>query len=174
MLLAALVLVQGSAPDITASVDRTRIVLGEQVTLTVEVRVSGAESPRLELPALDGFSVLGTREAAAVSLQGVDGLTRTAVRALTLLAERPGRLVIGPVRVRIGDRVAATEPLTIVVDSAAVFPATTLGAAARALLAGATPPPRADQVALSIVLPKQPARIGKQLDLLLAAWFPRD
>src|SRR5512142_308329 len=136
MLLAPLLLVQGSAPDITASVDRTRIVLGEQVTLTVEVRVSGSASPRLELPSLDGFSVLGSRDAAAVSLQGADGLTRTAVRALTLEAERPGRLVIGPVRVRVGDRSAATEPLTIVVDSAASS-AATFGAATRALLAAA-------------------------------------
>jgi oxygen tolerance protein BatD len=173
MLLAALLLVQGSAPDITASVDRTRIVLGEQVTLTVEVRVSGSASPRLELPSLDGFSVLGSRDAAAVSLQGADGLTRTAVRALTLEAERPGRLVIGPVRVRVGDRSAATEPLTIVVDSAA-FPAATFGAATRALLAAAAPPPHGDQVSLSIVLPQRQARIGQQLDLLLAAWFPRD
>lgn len=173
MLLAALLLVQGGAPDITASVDRTRIVLGEQVTLTVEVRVSGSASPRLELPSLDGFSVLGSRDAAAVSLQGADGLTRTAVRALTLEAERPGRLVIGPVRVRVGGRSAATEPLTIVVDSAA-SPAATFGAATRALLAAAAPPPHGDQVSLSIVLPQRPARIGQQLDLLLAAWFPRD
>jgi oxygen tolerance protein BatD/SH3 domain-containing protein len=170
----ALLLLQGIAPDITASVDRTRIAVGDQLTLTVEVRISGAESPRLELPTLDGFSVLGTREAADVSLQGVDGLMRTSVRALTLQAERPGRLVIGPVRVRVGDRVAATEPLTIMVDSAAAFSATTLGAAARALLAGAAPPLRGDQVALSIVLPERPVRIGQQLDLLLAAWFPRD
>lgn len=172
--LVALLLVQGIAPDITASVDRTRIAVGDQVTLTVEVRVSGGESPRLELPPLDGFSVLGTREAADVSLQGVNGLMRTAVRALTLQAERPGRLVIGPVRVRVGDRVAATEPLTIVVDSAAAFSATTLGPVARSLLAGAAPPPRPDQVALSIVLPERPPHIGQQLDLLLAAWFPRD
>jgi oxygen tolerance protein BatD len=170
----ALLLVQGSAPDITASVDRTRITVGDQVTLTVEVRVSGGESPRLELPPLDGFSVLGTREAADVSLQGVNGLMRTAVRALTLQAERPGRLVIGPVRVRVGDRVAATEPLTIVVDSAAAFSATTLSPVARSLLAGAALPLRGDQVALSIVLPERPLRIGQQLDLLLAAWFPRD
>jgi hypothetical protein len=172
--LLALVLVQGVAPDVTASVDRTRITVGDQVILTVEVRVAGGQSPQFELPPLEGFSVLGTREAAEVSLQGVDGLTRTAVRALTLQAERPGRLVIGPVRVRVGDRVAATEALTIVVDSAAAFSPTTLGAAARALLAAAAPPPRGDQVALSIVLPERPARIGQQLDLFLAAWFPRD
>ena len=172
--LAVLLLAQGRGLDVTASVDRARINVGEQVTLTVQVHVSGAESPRFELPSLAGFSVVGTREAAEVSLQGPEGMTRTAVRAVTLQADRPGRLVIGAVRVRVGDRVAVTEPLTIIVDSASALPAATLGLAARALLAGAAPPPRGDQVALSIVLPAGPVRVGEQLDLLLAAWFPRE
>jgi hypothetical protein len=170
---AALALLQGRGLDVTAAVDRARITVGEQVTLTVQVRVSGGESPQLELPSLAGFSVVGTRDAAEVSLQGPEGMTRTAVRALTLRAERPGRLVIGAVHVRVGDRTATTEPLTVIVDSAAAFPATTLSPAARALLAEAAPPSRGDQVALSVVLPAQPARVGHQLDLLLAAWFPR-
>lgn len=164
---------RGGALDVTASVDRSRITVGEQVTFTVQVRAASAEAPRFELPSLAGFSVLGSREAAEVSLQGRDGLSRTAVRAMTLRAERPGRLVIGPVRVHVGEQVAATEPLTIVVDSAAAFPAATLSAAARALLAGAAAPPRSDEVALSVVLPAKPVRVGEQLDLLLVAWFPR-
>lgn len=171
--LALLLLVQGRGPDITASVDRARIAVGEQVTLTVQVHVSSTESTRFDLPSFAGFSVVGTREAAEVTLQGPDGVMRTAVRAVTLQAERPGRLVIGPVRVRVGELVAETQPLTIIVDSAAAFPATALSQAARALLADAAPPPRADEVALSIVLPGKPARVGEQLDLLLAAWFPR-
>lgn len=173
-LLCALLLAQGSGPDVTASVDRSRISVGEQVTLTVEARVTGAETPQFELPSLAGFSVLGSREADDVSLQGSEGLTRTAARSLTLRAEHPGRLVIGPVRVRVGGRVSVTDPLTIIVDSAAAFSASTLSPAARALLAGAAAPPRGDQVALSIVAPDRPVRIGEQLDLLLAAWFPRD
>jgi hypothetical protein len=173
--LALLLLAQGrgASLDVTASVDRTRITVGQQVTLTVQVRVAGAESPRFELPSLAGFSVVGSREAAEVSLQGRDGLSRTTVRAMTLRAERPGRLVIGPVRVHVGESVAATEPLTIVVDSAAAFPAATLSATARSLLAGAAPPARSDAVALSVVLPAKPVRVGEQLDLLLVAWFPR-
>lgn len=171
---ALLLLLQGRTLDVTAAVDRARMSVGDQVTLTVQVRVASADAPRFELPSLAGFSVLGTREAAEVSLEGPEGMTRTAVRSMTLQADRPGRLVIGPVRVRVGDQVAATEPLTIMVDSAAAFPATTLSPVARALLAGATAPPRGDQVSLSVVLPDKPVRIGEQLDLLLAAWFPRD
>ena len=171
---ALLLLLQSRTLDVTAAVDRARMSVGDQVTLTVQVRVASADAPRFELPSLAGFSVLGTREAAEVSLEGPDGMMRTAVRAMTLQADRPGRLVIGPVRVRVGDQVAATEPLTIIVDSAAAFPATTLSPVARALLTGAAAPPRGDQVSLSVVLPDKPVRVGEQLDLLLAAWIPRD
>ena len=170
---ALLALLQGQALDVTAAVDRARVPVGEEVTLTIQVRAQGVDAPRFDLPPLSGFSVVGTRDAAEVALEGASGVTRTAMRALTLRAERPGRLTIGSVRVHVGDAVATTAPFTIVVDSAASFPANALTAVARALLAAAPPPSRGDQVALSIVAPAAPAIVGHQLDVVLAAWFPR-
>lgn len=170
---ALLALLQGQALDVTAAVDRARVPVGEEVTLTIQVRAQGVDAPRFDLPPLSGFSVVGTRDAAEVALEGASGVTRTAMRALTLRAERPGRLTIGSVRVHVGDAVATTAPFTIVVDSAASFPANALSAVARALLAAAPPPSRGDQVALSIVAPAAPAIVGHQLDVVLAAWFPR-
>ena len=172
-LLAVAVLVQGTGLDVTATVDRARLTVGEQLTLTIQVRAQTAEVPRVELPSLAGFAVLGSREATEVSLEGSEGMTRAVVRALTLRAERSGTLIIGPVRVRVGTAVAVTNPITIVVENAAAFPATTLTPLARALLAVARPPSRTDLVALTIVLPADTVRVGHQLDLLLAAWFPR-
>ena len=166
-------LVQGTVLDVTATVDRARLTVGEPLTLTIQVRAQTAEAPRLELPSLDGFAVLGSREATQVSLEGSEGMTRAVVRALSLRAERSGTLIIGPVRARVGTAVAATNPITIVVENAAAFPATTLTPLARALLAAARPPSRADQVALTIVVPADTVRVGHQLDLLLVAWFPR-
>jgi oxygen tolerance protein BatD len=170
---ALLALLQGQALDVTAAVDRARVPVGEEVTLTIQVRAQGVDAPRFDLPPLTGFSVVGTRDAAEVALEGAAGASRTAMRALTLRAERPGRLTIGSVRVHVGDAVATTAPFTIVVDSAASFPASALSAVARALLAAAPPPGRGDQVALSIVAPAAPAIVGHQLDVVLAAWFPR-
>jgi hypothetical protein len=170
---ALLALLQGQALDVTAAVDRARVPVGEEVTLTIQVRAQGVDAPRFDLPPLSGFSVVGTRDAAEVALEGASGATRTAMRALTLRAERPGRLTIGSVRVHVGDAVATTAPFTIVVDSAASFPASALSVLARALLAAAPPPSRGDQVALSIVAPAAPAIVGHQLDVVLAAWFPR-
>ncbi len=170
---ALLVLLQGQALDVTAAVDRARVPVGEEVTLTIQVRAQGVDAPRFDLPPLSGFSVVGTRDAAEVALEGAAGATRTAMRALTLRAERPGRLTIGSVRVHVGDAVATTAPFTIEVDSAASFPASALSALARALLAAAPSPNRGDRVALSIVAPTAPAIVGHQFDVVLAAWFPR-
>jgi len=172
-LFAVALLVQGTGLDVTATVDRARLTLGEQLTFTIQVRAQTTEAPRVELPSLAGFAVLGSREATEVSLEGSEGMTRAVVRALTLRAERSGMLFIGPVRVRLGSAVAATNPISIVVENAAAFPATTLTPLARALLAAARPPSRTDRVALTIVVPADTVRVGHQLDLLLAAWFPR-
>lgn len=171
--LALLAALQGQGLDVTAAVDRARVEVGEEVTLTIQVRAEGAEAPQFDLPPLSGFAVVGTRDAAEVALEGTSGASRTALRALTLRAERPGRLTIGAVRVHVGGAVATTPAFTIMVDSAASLPAATLGAVAKALLAAAPPPARGDQVALSIVTPSVPAEVGHQFDVILAAWFPR-
>ncbi len=174
-LLALLVLVQGKGPDVTASVDRSRLTIGDQLTLTIQVRAETADIPRYELPSLMGFAVLGTREATQVTLQGgsIQGIARAAERSLTLRAERAGILTIGSVRVTVGKAVAVTNPITVIVDSAAAFPATTLTPVARALLVAARAPNRADVISATVIVPTDTVRIGTQLDVLLAAWFPR-
>lgn len=173
--LALLVLVQGRAPDVTASVNRSRLTVGDQLTLTIQVRAETSEIPRFELPSLVGFAVLGTREATQVTLQGgsIQGIARAAERSFTLRAERPGVLTIGSVRVAVGKAVAVTNPISVIVDSAAAFPATSLSPVARALLVAARPPPRTDVVTATVVVPADSVRLGAQLDVLLAAWFPR-
>lgn len=170
-----LLLAQQQGLDVTASVDRARLPVGEQVTLTIQVRATSAEPPILDLPSLAGFSVVGTRDATEVTLQGggIQGVARAVVRSITLRAERSGMLTIGAVRVRVGSSVATTRPITIVVDSAGTFPTTGLSPLARALLANARPPARADQVSASVIVPAETARAGAQVDVLLAAWFPR-
>src|SRR6266571_3940325 len=45
---------------------------------------------------------------------------------------------------------------------------------ARALLDAAAPPPRNDRVALTVIIPSDSVLVGQQLDVLAAAWFPRE
>jgi hypothetical protein len=167
------VLLQGQRIEASASVDRARLPVGSEMTFTVRVRVHSEEVPRIELPPLKGFTVQGTRDATQVSIGGVDGTTRAIERSLTLRADRPGVLVIGPVRVSAAGTVATTSPIGIIVDSTSAYPGMTLGPRARNLLARAPSPARGDRVALTMVLSADSVRTGEQLDVILAAWFPR-
>jgi len=163
-----------SPPDVTAQVDRARVPAGEELTLTIRARSRSAEPVAVALPGLTGFTIVGSREVTEVALEEVGGPVRTITRELRLKTQRPGTLVIGPVRVRQGARETATPPLTVTVDSAATGLATAVSPIARRLIAAAPPPAHNDRVALSLILPGDSVLVGQQLDVIAAAWFPRD
>ncbi|MGH7671698.1 MAG: BatD family protein, partial [Gemmatimonadales bacterium] len=176
-LLALAAALQGVA--VTASVDRTRLMVGEEVTLTVQARSRSAESFQIVLPPLAGFAIVGSRDLTEVSTSGTAGPMRTTMRELKLRAEQPGALLIGPVRVRQGASATSTYPILISVDSTTTGVATALSPLARALLETAPSPPlpqpsgRDDQVALTIIVPDDTVLVGQQVDLIAAAWIPR-
>src|SRR5947209_16868557 len=100
-----LVAMQSAAPpDVTAQVDRARVPAGEELTLTIRARSRSAEPVALTLPGLTGFTIVASREVTEVTLEGVGGPVRTMTREVRLKTQRPGTLVIGPVRVRQGLR----------------------------------------------------------------------
>ena len=167
-------LLQGSAPSVTAAVDRVRLRVGEELMLTVQARTRSAEPLALTLPPLTAFAIVGSSERTEVSIAGAAGPLRTTSRQLVLHAERAGTVTIGPVRVRQGREVIATNPITVVIDSATAGAEAGLSPLAHALLAAAPPPRRVDQVALTVVVPAETVLVGQQLDILVAAWFPRE
>ena len=161
-------------PDVTARVDRARVPAGEELTLTIRARSRSAEPVAVALPGLTGFTIVGSREVTEVALEGVGGPVRTMTREVRIKTQRPGTLVIGPVRVRQGVREIATPPLTVTVDSAATGLATAISPIARRLIEAAPPPAHNDRVALSLILPGDSVLVGQQLDVIAAAWFPRE
>ena len=173
--LCLLVALQSAAPaDVTARVDRARVPAGEELTLTIRARSRSAEPVAVALPGLTGFTIVGSREVTEVTLEGVGGPVRTMTREVRLRTQHPGTLVIGPVRVRQGPREIATPPLTVTVDSAATGLATAVSPSARRLIDAAPPPAHNDRVALSLILPGDSVLVGQQLDVIAAAWFPRE
>jgi len=161
-------------PDVTAQVDRARVPAGEELTLTIRARSRSAEPVAVALPGLSGFIIVGSRDVTEVALEGVGGPVRTMTRELRLKTQRPGTLVIGPVRVRQGSLENATPPLTVTVDSAVTGLATAVSPIARRLINAAPPPAHNDRVALSLILPGDSVLVGQQLDVIAAAWFPRE
>lgn len=174
--LALLLLLQGAGPppEASASVDRARLNVGEELMLTVRARTRSGEPLSLVLPPLTGFAVVGSRELTEVTIAGAAGPVRTTTRELQLRAERTGALVIGPVRARQGSAAVETDPITITVDSATAGAAPAASPLARSLLQGAPAPGRPDEVALTVIVPAETVLVGQQLDVLLAAWFPRE
>ena len=160
--------------EVTATVDRTRLAVGEELMLTVRARTRSTEPLDILLPPLAGFAIVGSRDLTEVAMSGTAGPVRTTVRELQLRAEQPGAVLIGPVRVRQGQSAVATEPILITVDSAATGVATALSPLVRALLESAQPPRRAADVTLTMIVPDDTVLVGQQVDLIAAAWVPRD
>ena len=163
-----------SPPDVTARIDRARVPAGEEVTLTIRARSRSAEPVTVVLPGLTGFTIVGSRDITDVTLDAVGGPIRTLTRELRLRTERPGTLLIGAVRVRQASRDVSTPPLTVTVDSAVTGLATAVSPIARRLIDAAPAPTRNDRVVLSVILPGDSVLVGQQLDVIAAAWFPRD
>ena len=118
-LLALLVALQTQRPEVTASVDRTRVAMGEELTLTVRARSRSSIPVQFQLPALDGFAVLASHDGTDVAVSGAGGPLRTTTRALRLRADRAGTLVIGRIRARQGGVEVSTDPIGVTVDSGA-------------------------------------------------------
>ncbi|HEU5261427.1 MAG TPA: BatD family protein [Gemmatimonadales bacterium] len=165
---------QGLPPDVQASVDRTRLTAGDQLTLTVRARTRSAEPVSITFPPLTGFAIIGSREVSEVAIDGARGPTRTTMREVQLRAVQPGALMIGAVRVRQGEQAVATDPIAITVDSAAAGVAGLLSPFVRALIAAADPPEQLERVSLAVILPADTMLTGGQLDVIAAAWFPRE
>ena len=173
---AVILAIQGGGAEVTASVDRTRLTVGEELMLTVRARTRSAEPVEIMLPPLNGFAIVGSRDLTEVAMSGAAGSVRTTVRELQLRAQQPGALLIGPVRARQGQSIVATDPILVTVDSASDRVATALSPLARALLESAPPPQsrRADRVALTMLVPSDTVLAGQQVDLIAAAWIPRE
>ena len=173
-LVTVVALLQGA--EVTASVDRTHLTVGEEVTLTVRARTRTADPIEIMLPPLTGFAIVGSRDMTEVAITGTNGSVRTTVRELQLRAEQPGALLIGPVRARQGRSVESTDPILVTVDSAADRFTVSLSPLARSLLESAPAPVshRADRVALTMLVPSDTVYAGQQVDLIAAAWIPRE
>ncbi len=129
--LSALLVMQGA--EVTASVDRTHLRVGEELMLTIRAQTRAADPVEIMLPPLNGFAIVGSRDMTEVAIDVATGgrSVRTTVRELQLRAQQPGALLIGPVRARQGTSVVATDPILVTIDSAADRTTWTLSPLAR-------------------------------------------
>jgi hypothetical protein len=165
------VLVQGDPPDLRVSVDQDRVSVGEEVVYSVRAVSRSQEPMDLSISPINGFEIVSRSERTEVSFAA--GPVRTTVLELRLRALRPGRWHVGPARATQGGKVVEADALVVDVEPSAAVAATTLNPRLRALLERTPPPPRG-KAAVALVVSADTVRAGEQVDVVTAAWFPRD
>ena len=171
LLLAAL-LQQVPAPDVTTTVDRDRLTVGEELTFTVRVTGGTMESVEVELPPLAGLEVVARAE--RTEMVGGARPSRTTVIQYRLRATAPGRWRLGPLQVRQGTSfVQADAPDVSVGPGSANAVATGLSPRVRAILDHAKIPRLNGFAGLSLALSDDSVTVGEQVDLVTIAWIPR-
>ncbi len=164
-------LLQGSAPELHVSVDQDRIGVGEELVYTVRAVSRSSEPMSLTVAPLNGFEVVARSERTEVAFSG--GPTRTTLLEIRLRGVRPGRWQVGPARVTQAGVTAEASALVVEVEPNASVTATALNPRLRALLERTPPPPRG-KAAVALVVSADTVRVGEQVDVVTAAWFPRD
>ncbi len=172
MLFLLLQLAQGPTLPLEATVDRNRVTVGEEVVLTVIAGGATADQVTLDLPRFDGFTVVSRVERSDVTV----GVARTRVLTLELKlrAVRAGNYAFGPITARQGQASQTIDGPDVEVTASAASGMLALNPRVRDLVSRAPPPRSAGRVALSVKLSQDTVLVGEQVDLLTAAWFPRD
>ncbi|MGN6390729.1 MAG: hypothetical protein ACTHM9_00590 [Gemmatimonadales bacterium] len=162
---------QGDRPQLEAWVDQDRLSVGEDLTYTLRA-VSHSPVPlQVTLAPFVGLEVIARTERTEVGFAAAP--TRTTVLEMRLRAVRPGHWQIGPARaVQGADTVEADA---VVVDVAPNRAAMTTALNPRLLrLLERAPPPPSGQPAVDLLVSTDSVRVGEQVDVVTAAWFPRD
>lgn len=165
--LAVFLVLQG--PAVSAELDRERVGVGDAVTLTIRALLPGTRPVRVMLPAFDGFTLIGRGDRRESGGPGGDAF----VLELRLRAQRVGLWRLGPVRLDIGDEVLSAPEVEVAVEAGGRSSAPVLGPRVLALLKRARPPTPGD-VAVSLLVSTDTALVGEQVDVVTAAWFPRE
>ncbi|MFQ6045620.1 MAG: BatD family protein [Gemmatimonadales bacterium] len=160
-------------PRVIVRIDRDAVYVGEEITYTVTIASRGNDPIEIVNPPFDGFDVLESRDRSSVTIQDGEAVRET-VRVLRLLAVLPGDMEIAPVEVRQGEHTATSSALRIAVRASRLL-ASGLPARIRSLVERMPAPQVSeDEVALVAFASHDSATVGQQVDLVVAAWFPRD
>ena len=162
---------QGPGPELHVAIDQDRASVGQELVYTVRAVSHSSDPMNLTIAPFNGFEIIARSERTEVSFSG--GPTRTTVLEIRLRAVRPGRWPIGPARATQGAQVAEAAALVVDIDPNAAVATPAMNPRLRALLERAPPPPRG-KAAVALLVSADTVNVGEQVDVVTAAWFPRD
>lgn len=162
---------QGQRPELTVTLDRQSVSVGEEVTLTVRATSESQAPLMVSVPPLDGFQVIARTERSEVAFG--DTASRVSTLELRLRALEEGTQRLGPFSAE-QEGETVTAPAVTIMVSRGQSGARSLSPRVLALLQRAPPPSRPGDPALTLVVSADRAWVGEQVDVVTAAWFPRD
>jgi hypothetical protein len=163
--------VQGDPPELHASVDADRVAVGEDLLYVLRAVSHSRDPMQVTVAPFNGLEIIARTERSEVSLGAHP--TRTTVLEVRLRAARPGRWQLGPARAVQGRDTVEAAALIVDVTANRAAMASTLNPRLRHLLERARPPDAGD-AAVNLIVSADSARVGEQVDVVTAAWFPRD
>lgn len=166
-----LALLQQGEPDLTVTVDRTQIPVGQEIVLTLRASSPSDAPIRVSVPPLTGFEVLSRSERTEVAFG--NNSARISTLELHLRALTSGTARLGPFSAEQSGTTVRAGPVTVMV-SAGQPGARTLSPRVLSLLQRAPPPRTPGEPALTVVASATELYVGEQVDVVTAAWFPRD
>lgn len=95
-----------------AAVDSNEITTDETVTLTLTLTTPDGNAPQLNLPAMDGFNVVGSRTASQYNVMNGNASASMAY-AFELQPTRTGDLTIPSLHLALNGQPLATDPITV-------------------------------------------------------------
>jgi len=162
---------QGERPQLEASVDEDRVSVGEELTYTVRAVSHSPVPMQVTLAPFTGLEIVARSERTEVGFGA--GPSRTTVLEIRLRAVRPGHWQLGPARAVQGRDTVEAQPVVVDVAANRAATASTLSPRLRRMLERATPP-ASGEPAVDLLVSTDTVRVGEQVDVVTAAWFPRD
>ncbi len=170
-ILLAAALVQGSGPTLDANVDEDRVSVGEDLRYTLRAVSHSALPMHVTVAPFNGLEIVSRSERSEVS-RGPSPM-RTTVLEVRLRALRPGRWQLGPARAVQGRDTVEASALVVDVVASRSATASSLSPRLKRLLER-TRPPASGRAAVDLIVSADSVRVGEQVDVVTAAWFPRD
>ncbi|MGH7527040.1 MAG: BatD family protein [Gemmatimonadales bacterium] len=166
-----LALAQGDGPRLDAVVDEDRVAVGEELVYTLRAISHSPVPLQVTVAPFTGLEVVSRSERTEVALGGDP--TRTTVLEVRLRAVRPGRWQLGPARAIQGRDTVETAALTVDVSANRAATTSALNPRLRRQLDRAIPP-APGQASVDLLVSTDSVLVGEQVDVVTAAWFPRD
>jgi hypothetical protein len=170
-LLVAALIVQTEPLTLDASVDQDRVMVGEEITYRLRATSRSQAPMELTVAPFSGLETVSRSERTELSLGAVS--TRTTVLEVRLRAVRPGRWQLGPARAVQGSDTVEAAALVLDVGANRSPATAALNPRLRKLLERAQPP-TPGQAAVDLIVSADSVSVGDQVDVITAAWFPRD